>query len=67
MDGSLTTYQSLDAEIAREIIEEYLNLGKKYSMKTVLLFHNSSFDRKNWKGWKRMYENVLIKFKSENS
>lgn len=66
MDGSLTTYQSLDAEVGREIIEKYLNLGKKYRMKTVLLFHNSSFDRKNWKGWKSMYENVLIKYKSEN-
>ncbi|PJE48062.1 MAG: hypothetical protein CUR34_00850 [Sediminibacterium sp.] len=60
MDGSLTTYQSFNANQGKKIIEHYLSLGRKYKMKTVLLFHNSSFDSENWKGWKKMYRDVLI-------
>lgn len=63
MDGSLTTYQNLSSSDGKKIIEYYLKLGRKYKMKTVLLFHNSSFDNVNWKGWKKMYKEVLIENK----
>lgn len=63
MDGSLKTYQKLSSDDGRKIIRKYLNLGKKYKMKTVFLFHNSSFDDLNWKGWKKIYKQVFNEYK----
>ena len=59
MEGSLKTYQNATADKAKEILNYYIGVGKKYKMCTTFLFHNSSFNNHTWKGWKKIYNNVF--------
>lgn len=59
MEGTLKDYQALSLKEAEKRIIYYLNIGKKYKMRTTILFHNSSFDNISWKGWKKLYEKVI--------
>ena len=59
MDGTLRTYRNQSCDQAMDIISSYITCGKKYNMPVTFLFHNSSFDRRMWRGWKRMYKKLL--------
>lgn len=55
MDTTLNFYRGLTAIQSFEQVKNYILIGKKYNMPITLLFHNSSFDELNWKGWKKSY------------
>ncbi|MFR3330649.1 MAG: polysaccharide deacetylase family protein [Odoribacter splanchnicus] len=59
MDGTLRTYRNQSCDQAMDIISSYIACGKKYNMPVTFLFHNSSFDRRMWQGWKKMYKKLL--------
>lgn len=63
MDATLNLYRKLSPEQGKIVIEYFIKMGKKYNMKTVFLFHNSSFDKINWKGWMKIYKDVLLENK----
>lgn len=62
MDGTLHTYRKLSPDEAEGVIRYYLACGKKYGMPITLLFHNTSFNYRGWRGWKRMYKRVLSEY-----
>lgn len=61
MDGSLKVYQNISLPAAEEILNYYIQIGHKYKMTITFLFHNSSFDACEWRGWKQMYKSFLYK------
>lgn len=62
MDVSLKNYRTLSNEQVKDVLARYIKLGKKYKMTTTWLFHNSSFDIWDWKGWKKVYEETITKY-----
>lgn len=59
MDGSLKVYRNLSVSDAENILKYYLQVGHKYKMPVTFLFHNSSFDVCEWRGWKKMYHKLI--------
>jgi len=59
MDETLRGYRNLKPEDAFTAINVLKKKSKKYNMKFTILFHNSSFDEVDWKGWKDVYKNVF--------
>ena len=59
MDGTLRVYQNLPLKEAEIRLKYFVIIAKKYQMPVTFLFHNSSFDNLEWKGWRRMYEYVF--------
>jgi len=49
MDGTLYDYQKYSLEKSLTILENYLQLGRKYKTPITLLFHNNGFNTK-WEG-----------------
>ncbi|MDR3259738.1 MAG: polysaccharide deacetylase family protein [Fusobacteriaceae bacterium] len=59
MEGTLKNYQNLDIKQSETIYHYYIDISKKYKMKISMLFHNSSFVSTSWKGWDRLYEQII--------
>jgi len=59
MDGSLFQYQSLSAEEGAQRIRSIIDRVEATGGVFVLLWHNSSLDRRSHPGWARTYEDVL--------
>lgn len=59
MDGSLRVYQNMEIGQAKKCIQSYIECGKRYKMPVTFLFHNSSFDDRQWKGWKDLYKEII--------
>ena len=59
MDGTLKTYQTISLTDVSKKLNYYMEVGKRYGMPITFLFHNSSFDIWDWKGWKNVYKECL--------
>lgn len=59
MDTTLNVNRKLDTEESKEIISKYLDLAKRYDMPITLLFHNLIDDSIDWKGWKKLYDELF--------
>ncbi|MCY6353982.1 polysaccharide deacetylase family protein [Clostridium sp. ZS2-4] len=61
MEGSLKDkrYMNLNCDKALDEIKEKIDIVKKYRGVFTLLWHNSSFDKEGWKGWKKVFENTM--------
>lgn len=60
MDATLKNYQKLSIKKAKKNIQHIKNVCKKWNTPCTVLFHNSSFDNFEWKGWKEVYIECLI-------
>jgi hypothetical protein len=61
MDGTLKDYMNLEPEAAAEVIRLQLNKVKAVNGTFIAVWHNESFaENKRWKGWRKVYENMLI-------
>lgn len=60
MDVSLKNYLGLTPGASYEKSLELLRVVRRYGGNFVTLWHNSSFDNKEWKGWKSFYEKLLM-------
>lgn len=61
MDGSLLTQEKKTAPLMKEKILELKQKVKKYNGEFVFLWHNSSFNIKEWREYNKVYEEVLTK------
>lgn len=60
MDGTLNDYMSLSPEDAIEHIKMLVDEVKKVNGTFISLWHNESLsDQQRWKGWRRVYEELL--------
>jgi hypothetical protein len=60
MDGTLRDYMELTPTDAIEQIRVLINEVKKVNGTFISLWHNESLsDKKRWKGWRRVYEELL--------
>ena len=60
MDGTLRDYMELTPADAIEQIRVLINEVKKVNGTFISLWHNESLsDKKRWKGWRRVYEELL--------
>ncbi len=61
MEGTLQheKYENKTPTEGAQIIDYYKNICKKYKMPFTILFHNSTFDTIDWKGWREVYENIF--------
>ncbi len=59
MDVSLKNYLKLTPEEAVSVTINIVDQIKKHGGTFHLLWHNSSFDEKEWKGWKEVYEAII--------
>ena len=63
MDVTLKNYLKLSPEKALEEIQTLIQNTKAVNGTFSTLWHNSSFDDKEWKGWREMYlEMIRIKY-----
>jgi hypothetical protein len=60
MDVSLKNYLGLTPDESIKKSKEIIRHIKKYGGHFISLWHNSSFDKKEWDGWKKVYEEVLV-------
>ncbi|APC79060.1 TPA: polysaccharide deacetylase family protein [Clostridium botulinum] len=69
MEGSLKDkkYMNLNCDKAFEEIKKKINIVKKYKGVFTLLWHNSSFDKENWTGWKKVFEDTMKYIYKENA
>jgi hypothetical protein len=56
MDGTLAHYRGLDPVQAIERIRELLDITAQVQGTAVLLFHNTAYDRHDFPGWGRVFE-----------
>jgi hypothetical protein len=62
MDLTLNKYMSLSPEKATEKLNDLLNTVKSVNGLFISVFHNDSFcERGIWKGWRKVYENMIEK------
>ena len=54
-------------EITEEIFEKQIDIVKKYNGVFTVLWHNSSFDKENWDGWKNVFEYTMEYLCKNNS
>ena len=59
MDVSLKNYLGLSPEESIEKVKEIIGHIKKNGGHFISLWHNSSFDEKEWDGWKAVYEEII--------
>jgi hypothetical protein len=60
MDQTLKRYMALSIDKANLVIEELMENVKKVNGTFISLWHNESVDDfKGWKGWKKVYLNML--------
>jgi hypothetical protein len=60
MDGTLNDYMSLSPEYGIEHMKLLIDEVKKVDGTFISLWHNESLsDEKRWKGWRRVYEELL--------
>lgn len=70
MEGSLQglNYQNLSPEEGYKEIIRHIEIVKKFSGVFVLLWHNHSLeDSEGWKGWKKVYEEVMEYISRQNA
>ncbi|MDY0320120.1 MAG: polysaccharide deacetylase family protein [Arcobacteraceae bacterium] len=60
MDGSLRIQERMTPLLMKEKILELIKQVKKYNGEFVFLWHNSSFNIKEWREYNKVYEEVLI-------
>jgi hypothetical protein len=61
MDGTLKDYMDLKPEEASEVITMQLNKVKSVNGTFIAVWHNESFaENKRWKGWRDVYETMLL-------
>lgn len=59
MDGTLNHTKHLSTSQAKKLICNYFYTCKKHETPQAILFHNSSFDNYTWKGWKKLYNEII--------
>jgi hypothetical protein len=59
MDVTLKNYLKLSPEKALEEIFILIQNTKAVNGTFSTLWHNSSFDEKEWKGWREVYEKMV--------
>lgn len=59
MDGTLSGYQRYDLEQIKNVLEHYIEMGKRYKMTVTLLFHNSSFADRDGEKLMSIYRQIL--------
>jgi hypothetical protein len=59
MDVTLKDYLKLSPEKALEIIRILIQNTKSVNGTFCTLWHNSSFDEKEWKGWRETYKKMV--------
>ncbi len=59
MEGSVSTQNNMTSEKMELIINQMINKVKKYNGEFVFLWHNSSFNTKEWRKYRKVYERVL--------
>ncbi|NFT71565.1 hypothetical protein FDF57_10315 [Clostridium botulinum] len=61
MEGSLKgeEYMNLNPAEGAEVAKKFIGTVKRYKGVFTLLWHNSSFDREGWAGWKKSYECII--------
>ncbi len=60
MDGTLNDYMSLSPDDAIEHIKQLVDEVRKVDGTFITLWHNESLsDQQRWKGWRRVYEELL--------
>ena len=55
MDSTLNNKEHLSTAQAEKLFEDYIPNYTPIS----ILFHNSSFDNYTWKGWKKLYDEII--------
>jgi hypothetical protein len=62
MDVTLKNYMGLTAEQAIEIAAEIIQQVKQVNGELISLWHNESLsDFGDWKGWRKVYEQLIYK------
>ncbi len=59
MDTTLRFAKNLSPNEAEKLIDSYSEKARAFNTTNSLLFHNSSFDNYQWKGWKQLYSNII--------
>ena len=59
MDTTLRFAKNLSPSEAEKLIDSYSEKARAFNTTNSLLFHNSSFDNYQWKGWKQLYSNII--------
>lgn len=67
MDATLTGYRQYNLEKIKEVLQYYLNVGRKYKMPITILFHNSSFIGNNGNKLKTIYRELFKQINNESS
>lgn len=62
MDTTLRFAKNLSPNEAEKLIDSYSEKARAFNSTNSLLFHNSSFDNYQWKGWKQLYSNIIDNF-----
>ena len=61
MDGTLYDYKKLDPESSKEVILKIINETRKVGGLFVSIWHNTSLlDTKEWKGWREVFEFMIM-------
>lgn len=63
MDGFTSYQNNPDANDVLENVTNLINIVKKYEGTFIMLWHNCSFNNREWKNYKFLYENILDKIK----
>lgn len=58
MEGTLARYEKLSLIESKAKLDYFIGISRKYRMPLTLLFHNSSFYGKEWKGWNELYNQL---------
>ncbi len=62
MDGTLRDYMNIQPENANEIIHPLIDEVKKVKGEFISVWHNESFaENTRWKGWRKVYEDMIEK------
>lgn len=62
MDGTLRDYMNISPEEASGQIEQLISAVKEVNGTFISIWHNESLsDAKRWKGWREIYERMIIK------
>ena len=62
MDGTLKDYMKIAPEKAAEIIDPLIEMVKAVNGTFISVWHNESFaENERWKGWKKVYEDLIEK------
>lgn len=61
MDGSLSSQKEMTVSIMKERILNLIEKVRKHNGSFVFLWHNSSFNVKEWRSYNKVYEEVLMK------